>query len=408
MRRVVDNQLHKRQDPDLDGLIKQLSTQVDALSAALDRPAPVNTFRFNSPSPVRPGAPPPSAFLNPAVNTIDVESRSTSRAPGAPAPGAFLNQDVSTFSVKNNPTPAPAPVVTTRSPSPPVQSPVIESTSFSEMTIVNSELPESFFHAGDVSTRTFSAYETFGSSSQESRSKIRTASSTSSTAQPTGLASLLKSDKPLSFVQKPSNYFHAVYFPVLLAVLFKMLIGYLYTVTKMVEPFVRLSREHGAKAKDFMFINYLAGNDSFAPLKALVSGHWLMLLTVMTYIAVQLLSALSSELYGIYPSYHLIDSNTAVNGGGMFFTIPPTPHSSTPCSCLGPPPHCARPARHSRLCLHNAHNRPSTPQQRPTAHLLRPLKHRRSRLPDPPPKHRPRPHRSSPIHQEERYPLPPL
>ena len=145
-------------------------------------------------------------------------------------------------------------------------------------------------------------------------------STTSTASKPSGIGSLMESDVPLAFVQKPANYFFAVYFPVLLAVLFRMCIGYLYTATKMMEPFSMLSRSDGAHAKDFLWINYLSANDTFAPFQAMLSGHWLMLWTSILYTAVQLLSPLGAEMFGIYPSYHKINDKTAVGGAGTSYT----------------------------------------------------------------------------------------
>ena len=104
-----------------------------------------------------------------------------------------------------------------------------------------------------------------------------------------------------------------------------MLIGYLYTTTKMMEPFMMLSQAEGVKAKDFLWINYLSANDSVAPFQAMFSGHWLMLWTAVLYVFVQILSPLSAELFGIYPSLHKINDSDAVAGAGRSNFGEPSP-----------------------------------------------------------------------------------
>ena len=153
-----------------------------------------------------------------------------------------------------------------------------------------------------------------------SKSTSRTKVSGSPTSRPEAAALFLKSDVPLSFVKDPVNYFYGIYLPVLLAVFFRMLIGYLYTTTKMMEPFMMLSRTEGVSAKDLLWINYLSANDTLAPFQAMFSGHWLMLWTAILYGAVQTLSPLGAELFGIYPSLHKISDKAAVHGAGM---LPP-------------------------------------------------------------------------------------
>ena len=152
---------------------------------------------------------------------------------------------------------------------------------------------------------------------QEKVTVSTTAASTTepgSSAMPTNIGSFTKSDVPLTLVKSPVNYFYGVYFPVLLAVLYQLLIGCLYTATKMMEPFAMLSRPNSIPAKDFLWINYLSANDEFEPFAAMASGHWLMLWVAILYTAAQLLSPLSSEMLGIYPGYHTTDENMVVDG----------------------------------------------------------------------------------------------
>ena len=127
----------------------------------------------------------------------------------------------------------------------------------------------------------------------------------------------LTSDRELSFIQDPANYFLGVYFPVLLAVIFRMLIGYLYENMKMMEPFFMLSQPGGVPAKDFIWINYLSANDSLAPYWALISGHWLMLWTSVLYFAVQLLSTFAAELISVRPSRYIVGNQVIMGSGGF-------------------------------------------------------------------------------------------
>ncbi|KAG8530262.1 uncharacterized protein KY384_004763 [Bacidia gigantensis] len=153
---------------------------------------------------------------------------------------------------------------------------------------------------------------------RDGSSKTPSQSDTAPAAQHTGNTTLMESDIPLTFVERPENYFSAVYLPVLLAVGFRVLIGYLYTVTKMMEPFSFLSKPGGALAKDFLWINYLSANDNLAPIYAMFSGHWLMLWTAILYLVVGLLSPLGAEMFGIYPSFHKIAVDTAVGGPAIW------------------------------------------------------------------------------------------
>ena len=69
------------------------------------------------------------------------------------------------------------------------------------------------------------------------------------------------------------KYFYGSYLTVLIAVIFRITIGWLYSTTKMLEPFHMLNQEEGVPAKDFFNINYLSANDTFEPFTAMLSGH---------------------------------------------------------------------------------------------------------------------------------------
>ena len=127
---------------------------------------------------------------------------------------------------------------------------------------------------------------------------------------------MFKPEAPLPFVKQPEHYFYGVYLPILLAVFFKMLIGYPYAAAKMIELFAMLGRPGGVPAKDFLRINYLSANDTSAPFQAMLSGRWLMLWTSILYAALQLLSPLTSKLCSIYPSYFEVAEHTFIVATG--------------------------------------------------------------------------------------------
>ena len=82
----------------------------------------------------------------------------------------------------------------------------------------------------------------------------------------------------------------------LLSLIYRIIIGWLYSTTKMLEPFYLLKRNGGSRAKDFFNINYLSANDTLEPYKAMLHGHWLMLWTSLLYTIVGILAPLSSEM----------------------------------------------------------------------------------------------------------------
>ena len=141
-----------------------------------------------------------------------------------------------------------------------------------------------------------------------------------STPSPTDSAkAILDSDKPLSFIHKKGVYFGGVYLPVLFSVLVRMLLGYLYSSTKMMEPFYLLARPNGANAREFLFTNYLDSNDLLAPLLAIVSRQWLVLCAAGIYMFAQVLGPFASELIEIHPSVHIAD-RVLTKGSGKIST----------------------------------------------------------------------------------------
>ncbi|KAL9102213.1 MAG: hypothetical protein Q9163_002619 [Psora crenata] len=155
-----------------------------------------------------------------------------------------------------------------------------------------------------------------------SRLSTLTLSRQPATASQTATATTyLESDKPLTLVESAANYFYGIYLPVLLAVAFQMIAHYLYTATKMMEPFAMLSKSNeGIPAKDFLWINYLSANDSLEPFTAMASGHWLMLWVSILYTLAQVVSPLSSEMLGIYPGYK-VTKDTVRAGAFTWFLL---------------------------------------------------------------------------------------
>jgi len=72
---------------------------------------------------------------------------------------------------------------------------------------------------------------------------------------------------------------------------------------KIIEPFIHLSKPEGALAKDTLFSYYLSSNLTFTALARFVRGHWLILWTSITYVAVIVLGPLSSEVFFLDSTY---------------------------------------------------------------------------------------------------------
>ena len=115
-----------------------------------------------------------------------------------------------------------------------------------------------------------------------------------------------------------ARYFVGTYLAVFLAVVLRIIVGWLYSATKMLEPFYMLSKPGGALAKDFLTINYLSANDSFEPFTAMLRGHWLMLWTSLLYAFVGLLAPFASELLHFYKYCESYSDGRTVCGPEMW------------------------------------------------------------------------------------------
>ncbi|KAI9802327.1 MAG: hypothetical protein M1833_001833 [Piccolia ochrophora] len=105
-------------------------------------------------------------------------------------------------------------------------------------------------------------------------------------------------DRPVYALTR-GKYFVGTYLPTLMAIALRIVIGFVYATTKMLEPFYSLTSSAGAEPKDFFNINFLSTNDSLDPLLAMFSGHWLMLLTSLLYVGAGLITPFASEFMRI-------------------------------------------------------------------------------------------------------------
>ncbi|QDS68995.1 hypothetical protein FKW77_009371 [Venturia effusa] len=86
------------------------------------------------------------------------------------------------------------------------------------------------------------------------------------------------------------------YFPVLLAVLFKLFWTAIYAKIKLIEPFMRMARPEGSIASDTLHTYYLSSYLMPDALFSMVKGHWLIFWSAVVYLAVGLLAPLGSEV----------------------------------------------------------------------------------------------------------------
>ena len=123
--------------------------------------------------------------------------------------------------------------------------------------------------------------------------------------------------RPLVLVTN-MKYFYGSYLTVLIAVIFRITIGWLYSTTKMLEPFHMLNQEEGVPAKDFFNINYLSANDTFEPFTAMLSGHWQMLAVSLLYATVGFLAPFASEMLHFYRSCEKFENGEIICGAALW------------------------------------------------------------------------------------------
>lgn len=86
------------------------------------------------------------------------------------------------------------------------------------------------------------------------------------------------------------------YFPVFLAVMFKLFWTSIYAKIKLIEPFMRMARLEGATASDTLHTYYLSSYLMPDAIFSMMKGHWLIFWSALVYLAVGLLAPLASEV----------------------------------------------------------------------------------------------------------------
>ena len=127
----------------------------------------------------------------------------------------------------------------------------------------------------------------------------------------------LATGRPLTLLTGFS-YFYGTYLAVLVAVIYRIIIGWLYSTTKMLEPFYMLKRDGGVRAKDFFNINYLSVNDTVEPYTAMLNGHWLMLWSFLLYTIVGVLAPFSSEMMYFHRSCEDFSNGERLCGAALW------------------------------------------------------------------------------------------
>lgn len=135
-----------------------------------------------------------------------------------------------------------------------------------------------------------------GSTTVLSTSTTVTASSTSPSL-PVGTVKSSQVQITKSFQQH--DYFLSSYMGVVLAVTLKLTWGLVFSGLKMLEPFYQLSKPGGATAAESLLADYLSAGYGWNHLRHIFSGHWVMLFSTLTYIAMATLSPIASESMGI-------------------------------------------------------------------------------------------------------------
>lgn len=126
--------------------------------------------------------------------------------------------------------------------------------------------------------------------------KTSTSSSFASTSSTSAAdSSFTQSDLRIGNNFSRLDYFNAMYFPILLAVILKSVWVVVFASTKMMEPFHQLSKPRGATAEDTLFADYLSTGLSLSSVKAVFQGHWVMALTTGVYVLFALLPSLAAE-----------------------------------------------------------------------------------------------------------------
>ncbi|KIY03885.1 uncharacterized protein Z520_00576 [Fonsecaea multimorphosa CBS 102226] len=160
-----------------------------------------------------------------------------------------------------------------------------------------------------VATETYAVAvmtETVYDSSGKASTLIATLTSYSGTITPTILAesTSVPTDPPdhqradeveLGLAVSDLQYFRAIYLPVLIAVILKLVWAVVFTSTKMMEPFYLLSREKGASAKESLLADYLTTSVSIEDAKKIFLSHPVVTLVSLVYLCLSALPAIATQ-----------------------------------------------------------------------------------------------------------------
>ncbi|OAG44838.1 hypothetical protein AYO21_00800 [Fonsecaea monophora] len=91
------------------------------------------------------------------------------------------------------------------------------------------------------------------------------------------------------------QYFRAIYLPVLVAVVLKLIWAIVFTSTKMMEPFHLLSREKGASATESLLADYLATSLSIDDIWNMFLCHPVVTLVGVVYLCLSALPAIATQ-----------------------------------------------------------------------------------------------------------------
>ena len=107
----------------------------------------------------------------------------------------------------------------------------------------------------------------------------------------------------VSWAEETASVFIANYLPVLLAVLLQILWTAVYANIKMIEPFIHLGSTNGSQADESLFSYFLSSSLDLSSIKGILKGRWLLLWTSLTYMVVQIIGPISSELLFLDSDY---------------------------------------------------------------------------------------------------------
>ncbi|OQV10902.1 hypothetical protein CLAIMM_14823 [Cladophialophora immunda] len=91
------------------------------------------------------------------------------------------------------------------------------------------------------------------------------------------------------------QYFRAIYLPVLIAVILKLVWATVFASTKMMEPFYLLSREKGASAADSLLADYMATSLSIEGLSNMFLSHPVVTLVGLVYLCLSALPSIATQ-----------------------------------------------------------------------------------------------------------------